>query len=147
MSTASRSGRKGGELTGRNPTDRGKAGTKYHLLADANGLVLHTLLSPANIHDSMLFEPLLETDPRRPRASAAFRSASSSAREAARLRPGQPPPAHQKELSIWSNAVGRGWPVHGSVTSSAVHASSAAPAIGPLSPRAAGRMGGGLLRR
>jgi hypothetical protein len=33
-----------GELTGRNPTDRGKAGTKYDLLVDANGLILHTLL-------------------------------------------------------------------------------------------------------
>jgi IS5 family transposase len=54
---------KGGELTGRNPTDRGKAGTKYHLLVDATGLVLHTLLSPANTHDSVLFEPLLETNP------------------------------------------------------------------------------------
>ena len=37
--------KKGGELTGRNPTDRGKAGTKYHMLVDATGLVLHTLLS------------------------------------------------------------------------------------------------------
>jgi hypothetical protein len=43
---------KGGELTGRNPTDRGKAGTKYHLLVDAGGLVIRTLLSPANTHDS-----------------------------------------------------------------------------------------------
>jgi transposase len=56
-------GEKGGELTGRNPTDRGKLGTKYHLLCDANGLLLHALLSGANTHDSMLFEPLLETNP------------------------------------------------------------------------------------
>jgi hypothetical protein len=52
-----------GELTGRKPTDRGKPGTKYHLLVNAGGLILHTLLSTANIHDSMLFEPLLETNP------------------------------------------------------------------------------------
>jgi IS5 family transposase len=58
----SRCGRKG-ELTGRNPTDRGKSGSKYHLLCDANGLVLHALISPANTHDSKLFEPLLETNP------------------------------------------------------------------------------------
>src|SRR4051794_2317572 len=56
-------GEKGGELTGRTPTDRGKAGTKYHLLVDASGLILHPLLSPANPHDSVLFEPLLETNP------------------------------------------------------------------------------------
>jgi transposase len=54
---------KGGELTGPNPTDRGKAGSKYHLLCDANGLPLHALLSAANTHDSKLFEPLLETNP------------------------------------------------------------------------------------
>jgi len=54
---------KGGELTGRNPADRGKPGTKHHLLAGAGGLILHTLLSPANIHDSMLSGPVLETSP------------------------------------------------------------------------------------
>nr|WP_277552212.1 IS5 family transposase [Kocuria oceani] len=56
-------GPKGGELTGPNPTDRGKAGTKYHLLTDRNGLPLHVLVSAANTHDSRLFEPLLETNP------------------------------------------------------------------------------------
>jgi transposase len=50
-------------LTGPNPTDRGKAGSKYHILCDANGLPLHALLSAANTHDSKLFEPLLETNP------------------------------------------------------------------------------------
>jgi transposase len=54
---------KGGELTGPNPTDRGKPGTKYHLLTDRNGLPLHVLASAANAHDSRLFEPLLETNP------------------------------------------------------------------------------------
>jgi transposase len=54
---------KGGELTGPNPTDWGKAGSKYHILCDANGLPLHALLSAANTHDSKLFEPLLETNP------------------------------------------------------------------------------------
>ncbi|HBD9578880.1 TPA: transposase, partial [Shigella sonnei] len=56
-------GQKGGELTGPNPTDRGKSGTKYHLLTDGNGLPLHILASAANTHDSKLFEPLLETNP------------------------------------------------------------------------------------
>jgi hypothetical protein len=32
-----------GELTGPNPTDRGKAGIKYHVLCDRNGLPLHVL--------------------------------------------------------------------------------------------------------
>lgn len=56
-------GEKGGELTGPNPTDRGKPGSKYHLLCDANGLPLHALISPANTHDSKMFEPLLATNP------------------------------------------------------------------------------------
>lgn len=55
--------KRGGELTGPNPTDRGKPGTKYHLLTDRNGLPLHVLASAANTHDSKLFEPLLETNP------------------------------------------------------------------------------------
>ena len=50
-------------MTGRNPTDRGKPGSKYHLLCDANGLPLHALISAANTHDSKLFEPLLDTNP------------------------------------------------------------------------------------
>ncbi len=54
---------KGGELTGPNPTDRGKPGTKYHLLTNATGLPLHVLASAANTHHSKLFEPLLETNP------------------------------------------------------------------------------------
>lgn len=56
-------GEKGGESTGPNPTDRGKPGTKYHLLCDRNGLPLHALISGANTHDSKLFEPLLQTNP------------------------------------------------------------------------------------
>lgn len=55
-----RPGEKGGELTGPNPTDRGKAGTKYHLLVDATGLPINLTLSGANRHDSILLEPLLD---------------------------------------------------------------------------------------
>ena len=53
-------GEKGGELTGPNPTDRGKAGTKYHLLVTADGLPLAVAISGANRHDSMLVEPILD---------------------------------------------------------------------------------------
>lgn len=50
-------------MTGRKSTDRGKPGSKYHLLCDANGLPLHALISAANTHDNKLFEPLLDTNP------------------------------------------------------------------------------------
>jgi transposase len=52
-----------GELTGPNPTDRGKAGSKYHVLCDRNGLPLHVLISGANTHDSKMLAPLLDTNP------------------------------------------------------------------------------------
>lgn len=58
-----RAGEKGGELTGPNPTDRGKPGSKYHILVDAAGVPLAALLSAANTHDSKLFEPLLDAAP------------------------------------------------------------------------------------
>ncbi|WP_438612766.1 IS5 family transposase [Kocuria sabuli] len=51
--------KKGGELTGPNPTDRGKLGTKYHLLVTADGLPLAVAITGANRHDSMLVEPIL----------------------------------------------------------------------------------------
>ena len=40
----------GGELTGRNPTDRGKLGSKRHVLVDARGAPLSIVVSGANAH-------------------------------------------------------------------------------------------------
>jgi Transposase DDE domain len=53
----------GGELTGPNPTDRGKPGSKYYLLVDRRGIPLAVCLSAANTHDSMLLEPLVDAVP------------------------------------------------------------------------------------
>ena len=50
-------------MTGPNPTDRGKAGTKYHLLVDAHGLPLNVLVSAANRHGSFFVEPILDGMP------------------------------------------------------------------------------------
>jgi hypothetical protein len=55
-----RCGRGVGKLTGANPVDRGKAGSKYHRLIDATGLPLAVGLSAANTHDSQLLEPLVD---------------------------------------------------------------------------------------
>jgi transposase len=49
----------GGELTGPNPTDRGKAGTKYHVVVATDGLPLGVIPSAANVHDTRLFQHLL----------------------------------------------------------------------------------------
>ena len=56
-------GQKGGEAIGPNPTDRGRAGSKRHLLVDGNGIPLALLLTPANRHDSKLLERLIEAVP------------------------------------------------------------------------------------
>ena len=51
--------KRGGELTGPNPTDRGKAGTKYHVVVATDGLPLAAVPSAANVHDTRLFPHLL----------------------------------------------------------------------------------------
>jgi transposase len=55
--------KRGGCLTGPNPTDRGKLGSKYHLLVDRYGIPLAAGLSAANTHDSMLLEAVVDTVP------------------------------------------------------------------------------------
>jgi len=52
-----------GELTGANPVDRGKPGSKDHLLIDATGIPLAVGLSAANTHDSQLLEQLVDAVP------------------------------------------------------------------------------------
>jgi transposase len=58
-----RRGEKGGDKTGPNPTDRGKPGSKRHLVVDRRGIPLAVRLSAANAHDSLLFEPLIDAIP------------------------------------------------------------------------------------
>jgi len=58
-----RPGEKGGDQTGPNPTDRGKAGSKYHLVVDRNGIPLAIRLSPANAHDGTQLLPLVDAIP------------------------------------------------------------------------------------
>src|SRR5215218_6576487 len=52
--------KKGGAKTGANPTDKGKKGTKRHLVSDRRGVPLAVALSAANVHDSMVFEELID---------------------------------------------------------------------------------------
>jgi transposase len=58
-----RPGEKGGAAVGPNPTDRGKPGSKRHLITDRRGIPLAFLLTGANIHDSVPFEDLLDAVP------------------------------------------------------------------------------------
>lgn len=50
-------------MTGPNPTDRGRLGTKRHLVVDARGTPLGVTLSGANRHDSMMLAATLDAIP------------------------------------------------------------------------------------
>ena len=50
-------------MTGPNPTDRGKKGSKIHLIVDRRGLPLSLGISAANLHDSQALIPLVRGIP------------------------------------------------------------------------------------
>ncbi|MGZ3119765.1 IS5 family transposase [Streptomyces sp. H62] len=54
---------KRGKLTGPNPVDRGKYGSKIHLITERTGLPLSVGISGANLHDSQALEPLVRGIP------------------------------------------------------------------------------------
>ncbi|WP_329203369.1 MULTISPECIES: IS5 family transposase [unclassified Streptomyces] len=54
---------KKGDLTGPNPVDRGKYGSKVHLTTDRTGLPLSVGISGANVHDSQALIPLVQGIP------------------------------------------------------------------------------------
>ena len=49
-----------GLKTAANPTDKAKKGTKRHLVSDRRGIPLAIMLTAANVHDSMVFEELID---------------------------------------------------------------------------------------
>jgi transposase len=54
----------GGDLTGANPVDRAKRGSKLHLAGEGTGLPLSLLVTGANTNDSLVFEALLDDLPK-----------------------------------------------------------------------------------
>ncbi|GAA1038397.1 hypothetical protein GCM10009557_54260 [Virgisporangium ochraceum] len=54
-------GREKGDATGPNPVDRGKPGSKIHVLCDRTGIPLAVLITAANVHDSQVMVPLLDS--------------------------------------------------------------------------------------
>ena len=50
-------------MTGPNPTDRGKLGSKIHVICDRNGLPISVGISGANLHDSQALIPLMRGIP------------------------------------------------------------------------------------
>src|SRR2546426_3210322 len=71
----------GGQETGKNPTDRGKQGTKRHLVVDAHGIPLAVLVSAANAHDSkMMLATVDAIEPIRAAGPVANRTSSMPTR-------------------------------------------------------------------
>jgi transposase len=54
----------GGEKTGKSPVDRGKLGSKHHLLVEGRGVPLSMSLTGANRHDITQLMSLVESIPR-----------------------------------------------------------------------------------
>ena len=50
--------KRGGDLTGPNPTDRAKRGTKYHIAVDGGGVPVACVVTAANVNDTQVFERL-----------------------------------------------------------------------------------------
>ena len=50
--------KRGGDLTGPNPTDRGKRGTKYHVATTGDGVPVACVATAANVNDTVMFERL-----------------------------------------------------------------------------------------
>ncbi|WP_439649029.1 IS5 family transposase [Herbidospora cretacea] len=55
---------KGGRKTGPSPVDRGRAGSKHHLITDAGGIPLAVILTGANRNDVTQLLPLLHAIPK-----------------------------------------------------------------------------------
>ena len=58
-----RTGEKGGSKTGPSPVERGRNGSKHHLLVDATGIPLAYTLTGGNRHDVTQLIPLLDRVP------------------------------------------------------------------------------------
>jgi transposase len=55
--------RRGGDHIGANPVDRGKPGSKIHVVSEGGGLPLTAVETAANVNDTTMFEALLDDAP------------------------------------------------------------------------------------
>lgn len=86
-------------MTGPNPTDRGKPGSKHHLTTDGQGTPLVAMLTAANVHDGTMLLDLIDAIPpvrgqrgaprRRPDACIADKAYHS----------------HKREINLWVRGI------------------------------------------
>jgi transposase len=61
LDSCSARAKRGGDLTGPNPTDRGKRGTKSHVAVTGDGVPVACTATAANVNDTLVFERLFLT--------------------------------------------------------------------------------------
>jgi transposase len=157
---------KRGQLTGANPTDRGKARSKLHLAGERGGLPLAVILSSANANDSTMFEAVVDDIPpirmpsgrrrRRPAKSTLTRptivAAAATICVGVGFAHGSPdaassPPSGLVAIGGRSSAPARGWVGSGGCGSATTRTPSGStrwccwPAGSSASTRCAGRRG------
>ena len=100
-STVARCERFLGALTGPNPTDRGKNGSKRHVACDGQGTPLAIIHTGANVHDSEQAIPLIDAIPpiKRPGGGRRKRPEESLRRSRLRRRRKDSPAAAQARHS------------------------------------------------
>jgi len=69
-------------MTGNNPTDRSKLGTKRHILTDKKGIPLSVVISPANTHDINLVTDVVDNAViKRPKSTSSSKPRSGRRRK------------------------------------------------------------------
>ena len=110
--------KRGGDLTGPNPTDRAKRGTKYHIAVDGDGVPVACAVTAANVNDTVLFERLFLaafTVLTRVRTVFADRGYDSERHRVLCLGLGAEPRIHRRGLVRGSGLGKRRWPVERSL--------------------------------
>ena len=106
--------KRGGDLTGPNPTDRGKKGTKYHVAVNGDGVPVACMATAANVNDTVLFERLfLAAFAVMARISTVFADRGYDAQSSRALarRFGAEPHIHKRRQPSGSGLGKQRWPV------------------------------------
>ena len=106
--------KRGGDLTGPNPTDRAKRGTKYHVAVDGEGVPVACAATAANVNDTLVFERLfLAAFAVTARVRAVFADKGYDAERHRELcrRFGAEPSIHKRGQPRGSGLGQRRWPV------------------------------------
>jgi transposase len=118
LDTCSVRAKRGGDLTGPNPTDRGKRGTKYHVAVDGDGVPVACAVTAANVNDTLVLERLfLAAFAVMARIRAVFADKGYDAEHHRDLcrRFGAEPHIHKRGQPRGSGLGGRRWPVERSL--------------------------------